>query len=166
MWHGCAFPPIEFVIPKLFIQAICKVKINPVAIGVADNFNSITFYFEGGSWIKTILYADKYPETEHIVGKPQQAHTIPDKLFAGIDAVDEFNEKGFVIFKDNMVTSHESIEEGAQFDVPGLQGGKIVSSKYMNIIAPFVTSIDLTTYEDQIMFMGNKMRGCLATVIG
>jgi hypothetical protein len=164
VWHGCGFPEIKFVIPKIFITALTKTKLKPVAIGVPDNFNSVTFYFEGGSWIKTLLYADKYPETEHIVGKPQQPYPIPEKLFEGIDAVMDFNEYGYIKLKENSVQSHDSLELGAQFEVPGLQGGKELVGKYMMLIAPIVKTIDMTSYEDCIMFTGDKMRGCLAVI--
>lgn len=166
VWHGMAFPITKgFVIPKLFVQAICKTKAVPVAIGVPNELNSITFYFEGGSWIKTLLYADEYPETERIVGETQLPLPIPEKFFEGVDAVKDFNENEFIILGDNLISSHESSDIGAQFDVPGVQAGKTLSGKYLKLFAPIMKTMDYTTYEHKIMFTGEMVRGSLASIV-
>ena len=59
-WHGIDLPP-NLIIPKIFANAVIKSKYPITAFGWTFD-RSITFYFEGGMWIKTQLYEDKWPE--------------------------------------------------------------------------------------------------------
>ena len=162
-WHGVYLPP-HLVIPKIFVNAVAKVKLPIVAFGwKADT--SITVYFQGGSWIRTLLYADKWPDLTQILDQPNYPKDIPDKFYEGIEAVFEFSEHGTVILADNLVKSHSNEDVGAQYPVNGLQGGKTFVGEEIAIIAPFATQMDLTTYPDRAFFTGENMRGVIMSVV-
>src|SRR3990167_388351 len=64
-WHGVNLPP-SLVVPKIFASAVCKQKSKLVGFGWTEG-RSITFHFENGGWIKTLLYLDAYPNVAAII---------------------------------------------------------------------------------------------------
>lgn len=162
-WHGIDLPP-AMVVPKLFAQAVSKVKQPITAFGWTYE-KSITFYFEGGMWIKCLMYADAYPDIQGIVDKPSFPSDVLEGFFEGIATVGEFSDDGYVYFADNAVTTHRNDTDGAQYDVKGLQAGKQFDSKQLALIAPYVKTIDLTTYPERIFFFGDNMRGVAIGVV-
>jgi hypothetical protein len=162
-WHGIDLPP-ALVVPKSFIQAITKAKGDLVAFGWTQD-TSITFYFAGGAWIKTLLYADKWPEVSHIIDKPFEAVTVPKEFFNGVDAVTDFNENEYVTLSEGLVKSNESTNVGAQYDVKGLASDKVLSGKQLRLLEPFITAIDFNSYPDRIFFSGDSIRGVLMAIL-
>lgn len=154
-WHGIDLPP-AMVLPKVFCAAVAATK--AVVVGFGASFNngkvaSVTFYFEGGAWLKSVCYSDEWPSIDGLWLQPNYG-PVPDGLFEGIDAVDDFHEHGHVTFANNAVQSHSSADIGAQYAVPGLQAGKKFAGKLMKQVAPFCDLIDLNTYPDRAFFMG------------
>jgi hypothetical protein len=94
-YHGFDLPP-NLVVPCIFAKAVAKTKQPITAFGYSYNadmqkFTSITFYFEGGMWIKTQLYQDEWPDIARIIDVPFQSFELPSGLFEGIEAVSDFN---------------------------------------------------------------------------
>jgi hypothetical protein len=165
-WHGVSMP-CQAVIPKVFAAAVAKAKPAIIGIGgtMGDNgrLSSVTIHFDNGAWLKTQTYADPWPDVTPLF---QQAFytQVPEGLFEAIATVAEFSDEGYVNFVDNAVWSHSSLEVGAQYDVPGLQGGKRFDGKLVKQVAPYVGSIDLTSYPDRAFFIapeGIAVRGVI-----
>jgi hypothetical protein len=167
-WHGIDLPP-HIVLPKLFASAVLKINKPLTGFGFSWNHDntqvaSVTFWFDGGCWIKTQCYSDRWPSVSNIVDVPSYPTNLPEGLFEAIEAVAEFNDDGYVTLCENMVQSHRNVEVGAQYQVDGLQGGKQFDGKLIKQVRQFVTSIDLTTYPDRAYFNGENMRGVLMTL--
>lgn len=167
-WHGIDLPP-HMVLPKLFTAAVAK-QAKPItgfgfSWGYDGYVNSVTFWFEGGAWIKTQCYQDRWQDIDPIINVPSYPIETPAGLFEGIEAVHSFNETKWVYFADEKVMSHDTDLIGAQYDVKGLQGGKCFNGDFMAKIAPYAKTIDLTTYPDKCYFFGgepsNPIRGCV-----
>lgn len=168
-WHGVDLPP-AMVLPKLFTAGVAK-QTKPLAgFGFswnADNTQvaSVTFWFEGGAWIKAQCYADKWQDVNNVLN----VHSVPIEtqgdLFEAIEAVSHFNEDGFVTFAEGKVMSHDTDAVGAQFPVKGLAGGKKFNGKLIKLVAPYAAKIDLTSYPDRAFFFGgtpeNPVRGAI-----
>lgn len=170
-WHGVDLPPM-IVIPKLFAMAVAKQDkpLTGLGFGWGDNrVSSVTFWFEGGCWIKTLCYADEWPDVSRILNVETRAEAVPAGLWEAVAAVAEFRDTGSVIFADGRVQSHYSTEEGAQYDVPKLQGGKQFAGKLIGQVAPFIKTLDYTTHEDRMFFFGgdetNPIRGVCMGII-
>lgn len=170
-WHGIDLPP-HMVIPKLFAAAVCKVKQPLMGLGFswgAPNENgkqivsSVTLWFEGGMWLKTQCYADRWPDLDFIEN-PSVPEPIPAEFFDAVDTVGPFNDNGWVYLMQDYVWSEATPDIGAQYKVPGLHGGKQFNAKLLKQISPFATSADFTSYKDRIMIFGDKMRGAVMAI--
>lgn len=158
-WHGIDLPP-NMVLPKVFCAAVAAVKAKLEGFGMTWNNNtgrpsSVTFYFEGGAWIKSQCYADEWPNTDPLWWAANYAD-VPEGLFDAIDTVADFHPNQHVTFVDNAVRSHRDPEHGASYDVKGLQGGKQFAGKLMGQVAPWCSRVDLTTYPDRVFFVGGE----------
>lgn len=155
--HGLDLPP-ALVLPKVFITAIGKQKLKIVGFGFSET--SVTFWYENGAWIKTQRYIDGYPDVNHLLGVEAIPQPIPADFFEACSIIAPFNENNIQCV-DGAVWSHSSDEIGAQYPVPGLQGGKNFNYNYLKMIAPIAKAIDFTTLENRIVFQGDNMRGVL-----
>jgi hypothetical protein len=166
-WHGIDLPP-HMVIPKAFAAAVAKQSKPLTGFGFSwrgSEVGSVTFWFDGGSWIKTQTYQDKWPDISRIIDVQSYPVEVLSGLFDAVEAVTHFNDDGHIVFAEGKVMSHESDGIGAQYEVAGLQGGKKFNGKFMKMVAGHVKSIDLTTYPDKAFFFGgeptNPIRGVI-----
>jgi len=168
-WHGVNLPP-AMVVSKLFAAAIAKQAKPLTGFGFSWNadqtqVSSVTFWFEGGAWIKTQCYADKWPDINAVLNVASVPTETNGELFEAIEAVSHFNEDGYVTFAENKVMSHDNDGVGAQFPVKGLTGGKKFNGKLIKTVAPYASKIDLTSYADRAFFFGgtaeNPVRGAI-----
>lgn len=168
-WHGVNLPPL-IVLPKLFTQAIVKTTADITGFGFSWNHDgtkvaSFTLWFDGGGWIRTQCYEDNWPNVSNVIDVQTFPTDSPKEMFEAIDAVAKFNDEGRVSFGKDKIMSHDTEAEGAQFDVKGIEPGKTFNGKYLKAIAPYVKSIDMTTFQDRIFFFGgetaNPIRGAI-----
>lgn len=157
--HGHDLPP-DLIIPITFAKAVAKSPQILSAFGWTPD-HSITFYFNGGMWVKTLLYADKWPEFIGVFDMPFVYIPMIAGLCEAAEVVDDFSENNALYFRENSLGSHPSDLVGATYDVPGLQGGKVVDPKYLTKVLPLATHIDYTTHADRIGFSGENMRGII-----
>jgi len=160
-WHGIDLPP-NLVIPKIFAKAVTKVKQPITAFGWTPE-HSITFYFEGGAWIKTLLYQDKWPDISAIINVQSIPQNVLPGFFEGCLTVGEFNDDARVYISEEKVSSHRSLDIGAQYEVKSLtkECSKVFSYESIKIIAPHVKTIDLVSYADRAFFFGDNLRGVI-----
>jgi len=160
--HGIELPP-NLIVPKLFASLVCKVKSPLYAFGFEPG-RSITFHFENGAWLKTLLYEDKYPEVSVILDNPSNPKPITPEFFDAIETVAGFNPQGVAIVKKGKITSHETDDAGAQFELEGVEAGLCFDGEQAKSISGATTSIDMTTYPDRAFFFGDNMRGVILGV--
>lgn len=168
-WHGIDLPP-AMVIPKVFADAIAKQTKPLIGFGFKWNVDqtqvdSVTFWFDGGAWIKTQCYADKWKDVNAVLNVASVPSDTQGDLFEAIDAVHHFSDDDYVTFAEGKVMSHDSDAIGAQYSVKGLPGGKKFKGKLIKIVAPHANKIDLTSYPDRAFFFGgtadNPVRGAI-----
>lgn len=159
-WHGIDLPP-HMVIPKVFADAIAKCPLKLVGFGLTWSEqlgapSSITLWFENGAWLKTQCYNDRWPPIQHLLDVQTFPTDAPAGLFEAIEAVVHFNDDDDVYFRENSVQSHDSPEVGAQYEVPGLQGGKVFDGELIRQVAPWASKMDLTTFADRAFLFGGE----------
>lgn len=168
-WHGVDLPP-AMVLPKVFTAGIAKQTKALVGFGFSWNVDqtqvaSVTFWFEGGAWIKAQCYADKWQDVNSVLNVQSVPSDTQGDLFEAIEAVSHFNEDGFVTFAEGKIMSHDTDAVGAQYPVKGLNGGKKFNGKLIKTVAPYAAKIDLTSYPDRAFFFGgtaeNPVRGAI-----
>lgn len=156
-WHGIDLPP-DLVLPKAFVALICKIKLPLVGFGYTPG-RSVTFHFENGAWVKTILYEDKFPDVGQFINVQTNPQPIPPDLFEGVKTLRDFAEGDSVILKEGKVTTHDSEVTGAQFTVEGLNVHRSFDAEYLGRMASFATTADFTTMDDRAFFYGENTRG-------
>ena len=161
-WHGIDIP--TFAVPKSFVSAVCKIT-KPL-VGAGFTSTTLTFWFEDESWLKTQLFADPWPDIASALNMPVlPILELPKNFYKGIAAVEEFSEegkeKGHVWISENGISSHQNIDEGAFFEMPGL--GNITAG--IRQLKNIESSCKQWAFgEDRIFFFGENTRGVLMGV--
>jgi hypothetical protein len=157
-WHGINLPN-NIALPKAIIAPLTKTTKKLSKFGFS--LSSATFYFEDESWIKTQLYAEKWPDVSSILDKPSNPLPIPKELWTAIEAVAPFSADGLLSTRDGCLFSGPTDNAGASFECSGLPNGLTFSVKQMTLIKPWATAIDFFS-QGVIMAFGNRIRGVIA----
>jgi hypothetical protein len=169
-YHGINLP-CNLVIPIGFVYAIAETSKNLSKFGFGVRvdekgnqiINSITFWFDDDSWIKTQLFQEQWPDVTKILNVPTNYTNLYPSFYDAIDAVAPFTGKTeSVYFKNDLLKSHKDDKQGATFEVIGLPDGMRFNYKFLKMIKPFVANIDFTSHESKLYFTnGVDVRGCL-----
>lgn len=168
-WHGIDLPP-DMAIPQRAAKALAKSNKPLVGFGF-DWGRSATFYFEGGAWLKTQLFAEPWPDVDSQLNLAAYPVDTPAGLWEALDAITSFSEDGAVHFDTDKLRSTyanaqgegEALLYGATYDVPGLQGRHSFTAKLLKLAQPACATMDYTTHADRAIFYNNaaNLRGVL-----
>lgn len=165
-WHGIDLPP-GLAIPQKAAKMLAKSPLKLERFGFTWG-RSATFYFEGGAWIRTQLYAEQWPDIDTVLNVPADPVEVPG-LFDALEAVTSFSEDGAVHFHDGKLKSTYAKSDdtgpvyGASYELPGLMAGTSVSAKLLKLAQPAAKKIDYVTHSDRIVFYNTEanLRGVL-----
>lgn len=143
-WHGIDLPP-DVLLPRVSAKAVAD-SIKPLK-GFGYSGRSATFWFEDDSFIKTQLFADKYPKFGHILNVESNAWPLPGGFFEGIDTVLPFTEDSRVYFIDGKICSAENTIDGTTYDVDGITNGLSFNGKYLKTIQPYAHRMQFNANE-------------------
>jgi hypothetical protein len=115
-WHGVDLPP-ALLLPKVFLNAIIANKKKLVGFGFTAG-TSVTFHYEDGSWIKTQMFSEGWPNWQGVLNQQVSPAPIPAGIFEAVEAVLPFSKEGSIYFGADTVRSHDDIAEGASFECP------------------------------------------------
>lgn len=161
-WHGLDLPP-GLPIPKALIPAITGHPAKLCGFGFSPN--SVTFWFNDNSWIRSQLYAQTWPNVARIMERESNPLAVPSDFFTGLETIAPFSE-GYVIFNKGLLRTHKDDGKGAMFEVEGLVSGPIYSLKYLNMIKGIADKIDFYVAGEHKSYMcffkGSNVRGVIA----
>lgn len=162
-WHGIDLPP-NMLIPKAAAQAV--VKSGKALARLGFSANSVTFWFEDYSFIKTQLFDANYPDYEPVVSCDYSAMwPVPDKFFEAVAAVSHFSATGNVYFKDGRIVSDMSDETPSFYRLDALPEGEGFNGKYIEMIEGRAERMLFSVSRDNapvLFFVGSNLRGCIA----
>lgn len=164
-WHGIGFP--ELAVPADFIEAVLKVAKPLVSFGYTAD-QSLTFYFDDGSFIRTQLYAEKYPDWQRAMPTDwSNLQQLPDDFFKALNKIEPFvpKDKTSVYASENLFHTDGDKEHGTAVDCPGLlyaEGGLDIDRLLK--LEGRITHIDYTA-KDRTRFVGENFRGVLANYL-
>jgi hypothetical protein len=160
-WHGLNLPT-NVPIPKAIIPVLLSSK---KLIGFGLSQTTATFYVDDNSFIRTQLYAERWPDISDILNKPSTPIPVPKDFFKGLEAIKDFSDNGMIYFKDGKLQSHDVDGKGAEFEVPEIKNGPVYSAKYLSLLKDMAEKIDFYVPADRksmlLSFIGNKVRGIL-----
>jgi len=157
-WHGISLPP-DMIVPKLFINAICKIKKNLTHFGFSDT--TLTIYFEDGSWLRTQLYKERWPNCDEIMSRTHNAQPVPVGFFEAVEAVEGFAEENRVHIGNGGVASTSIETAGAVHEVEGLTAKAIMNLKHLMLMRNLIKRIDFVGNNGVSHFYGDNLRGAL-----
>lgn len=160
-WHGIDLPP-GLVIPKAAAQAIVKTDRNLSGFGFSHS--SATFWFDDGSFIKTQLFSEQWPNVAAILNKNVNPWPLPDGFFDAVKAVASFTKTGNLYFTDTAMLSHPDKTDGANYEIEGLAAGQAYNGKLLLLCEPHMLNADFTSYNGQCFFFGTNVRGAIAGI--
>lgn len=163
-WHGLQLSqtPIALVIPKTAVTAVAKTTKKLTSLGFSQQ--SVTFWFEDNSWIRSQLHTEPYPNTDGIFGFAPVCSELPKKLKEAVEAVAPFSVDNNVYLNQNEVASHVDNATGATHDCKGLAGGWIFNIKRLLDVLNFATHADWTSSKIGVYFQADNIRAMLARV--
>jgi hypothetical protein len=162
-WHGIDMPP-DLVLPKLFLSAAIKAKKEVVGFGFSAT--TFTLHYADGSWLKTQLYIDKWPDCSALFARPYTLSPIPNGLYTGVDAIAAFATDNVVHFTDGAVRTHIVGETGASYNVPKLQADFKVNAKNIGFMSAMnVDQLDFVGCKNASYFTGKSLRGLLMHIV-
>ncbi len=159
-WHGIDLPP-DISLPRSLIEPLTSTSKKLVKFGFSQS--SVTFYFEDGSWIRSQLYAEKWPDMTLILDRPSNAWPVSGDFWRGLEAIAGFTDSGFVYFDAGVLRSHDNAAQGASYEVAGLPKGLAFPAKQLAMIRPYAERIDFLA-KDGLRFFGQNVRGAVAGV--
>lgn len=158
--HGLEFPPTGFLIPKPFISALLKIKKETVSFGYSDT--SLTVYFADNSWIRTQLYKEQWPDCDGVLNRPNTPTQLPDGFFEAVRNVSAFTVDNRIRFRNNVVMSHDSANEGACNELDGVIANVTLTKKHISLLDGMINAIDMNGTNAVTYFYGERLRGALA----
>lgn len=160
-WHGIAVPQ-AMILPKVFINALCKIDKNIAGFGCSDT--SFTVYFEDSSWLRTQLYKDRWPDTDAIMAKPHNITPLPADFFVGLNQVFDFIEDNRLRVSPGCVRSHKETTVGAIYEVSGVNAQVTLNAKDWKLLETLVNSVDLVGTDGISFFYGENLRGAMTQI--
>lgn len=157
-FHGVDLPP-NLLLPKASVQAIVKTKKPLTGFGFSES--SATFYFDDGSFIKTQLYKENYPDYQRLLNVPTNAFPLPQGFFSAVHAIESFSENGQVFFKKGVMHSHPDSGKATTYKVEGLSDDMGFNSKYLIMLELGIKTADFQPLQRKMFFFGNDCRGCI-----
>lgn len=153
-FHGIDLPP-GIMVPRATALAISKCPKKLAQFGFSQN--SVTFYYEDGSFIKSQLFSGQYPDYRAVFSDNCNYWPLPDGFFEGIKAIEafskastnavEFTSEGMRVFAEDGRT-----ESGA-FEIEGLPPNRRFNIDFLKISMSVLHRIDLATDESALMFL-------------
>ena len=158
-WHGIDLPP-GMLLPKAAAVAIAKSPYDLTGFGYSGP--SATFYFSNGSFIKTQLYGEKYPNYNHLLECDMtDLVDIPADFFVGIKALSYFSKEGNVFFKDGKLMSNEYSNEASSYTFEGLPDDMGFNIKYLQQVEHAFKKAKFDKEGMKVHFFDDNVRGAL-----
>lgn len=163
-WHGIDLPP-DMVLPGRCAAAVAACS-KPL-IGFGYSGHSVTFHFEGGAFIKSQLYVEKWPYYQKMFKENPNAWPLPPNFFEAVKTLEPFVDKDlpYIYLCKNLMQTAAKAEDGATFEIEGLPQMKAFNIKFLNMIKGLATKIDFgNSTDDFAAFFGEGLRGMIAPV--
>jgi len=162
-WHGIDLPK-GLPIPKNVIAPLLKSNKTLARFGMSQT--SVTFWYDDGSWIKSQLYAEQWPDISAILDRPSQQAAVPKDFFMGLEAIKGFTD-ALVWFGPSHVRSHADPSVGALYEVLGIKEGPIFNIKQLLNIKAHIKTVDFNVSVqggNMLLWFGDNCRGAITGI--
>lgn len=158
-WHGIDLPP-GLLIPKASAVAIAKADKTLTGFGFSSS--SATFWFEDGSFIKTQLFAERYPNYQTVFDcESVNPWPLPDEFYKAVRAIESFSRNGIVFFENGFLSSNERETEASTYKIEGLPEGMGFNAKLLLAVEHGFKNVHFDAEKNKAYFFGENLRGVL-----
>jgi hypothetical protein len=159
-WHGWQLPDV--ILPKRLVIELANTKKKLTHFGASAN--TATFWFEDGSFMRSQLYTEKYPDVSRVTDTKNTQQPIPENLFAALDKIEILkDENKIVYFTAEGLQTHMG-DMGASYEMNGVPPGIAFNIDYLRLIGPYVKSVDWKVQHNMgsmAIFQGENFRAFL-----
>lgn len=159
--HGYDLPP-ALLLPPEAVKAITGAGKPLVGIGFSDT--AATFHYNDGSFIKTQLYIDSYPDVFKVLIEESNTAEVPDGFFDAIRDVAPASENNFVNFIGNLVCSHDDPDLGSAMELvtmPTGADGQYFRHDMLLALKPNMQRIRFDDVARKLFFYSDDVRGVI-----
>jgi len=160
-WHGMRLPDCGMVVPKASCVALGKIVGTLVGFGYNHEAKTCTFWFENGSWLKTQLMENKWPNTTKMLESAHEAWPVPDDLFEGVRSIMAIGDDDIIRFEPSMIRCGGASSEGTYEVETGIDG-RALNGKYLIALAKYIETFDYMSDHLKATFRGANCRGLIA----
>lgn len=158
-WHGIDLPP-NMLVPKAAVVAIMKCGKKLEGFGYSGP--SATFWFEDGSFIKTQLFGEQYPNYQlHLEAENINSWPMPVEFFKAVRAIEAFTRNGIVYFEQGKLASNEIDDEASTYIIEGLPEGMGFNCKYLLMVEGVFEKAHFIREDNKVLFFGDNTRGVI-----
>lgn len=166
--HGNSLPPVT--IPRQFAAAIVKAGKEPKGLGVSPNWDSLTVWYEDGSWLRTNLYrSEDWPASinerinELVDTRPAHLEPIPVKMWAAFKALLPFaDDDNRIIVRPGIVQTHLDRSIGASLELTEMAFRFDIDGKIFTSLETMAATYGLMEDGEVLAFEGENVRGFVA----
>lgn len=166
-WHGVDLPTMA--LPK---KAVAKLlEIDKPFVGFGFGGSSATFHFDDGSFFRTQLYTDQWPDIDRLLNEKTAAVPLPADFWPAIEGIRDFveNGSGFVVFSEGKVSSamaslQDRVQGRASYELASFGiDGKAIYLDLLDACRPHMGAVDFISYPEKLYFFGaeTKCRGII-----
>lgn len=159
-WFGSPFP-LDVVLSAEACESLVKIKEIPVRAQVSEK--SITFHYESGCWMRSVLMENQWPlHIDNILNVESKPQPIDPSLFDALTKIKPFTEKsGRVYIEGGVVRTHADEAEGASYAMQSDTVHGIYVLDILMLLKDNVDTADLSLYPNPCTFYGKNFRGVL-----
>lgn len=158
-WIGMQFQT-EICIPSDIVTEMIRIGEEPSAVEIRAE--SITVHYPKNRWLFSTGMLGEWPNVEGILDKHSRAaKPIPETMFLSLERLKNFLPKeGTCYLRSGKITTSLSDDEGAECEVPYLDGTGKFAWKYLMLLKGTAISGDFSALP--ICFYGDKLRGVVS----
>lgn len=162
-WIGAVFP-FTVNVPRETIREMLRINEVPTYAQMVEG-NSVTFHYEGARWLRTQLRPCDWPDLSSVLDVESIQSELPETFFPALTSMKPFlGELGSVFFKNGGITTSDSDDDGASYEVLGLHQDGRYNLEMLMLLKDVAKTADFTRYPKPVIFMNNSLRGALMGV--
>ena len=154
-WHGVELPG-AVLMPRYAALAVGATKM--LLTGIGASTSSVTFHFQNGAWLKTQLFAERYPNYQPLFETTPGASvwSAPPDFFKAIDAIDSFSTDGTVHFTAQGIASDATKEQASTYKIEGLPDNMAFKAKLLQSVKHAFETAVFDSFNRKVVFRNDK----------
>lgn len=161
-WLGYAFPK-TISVPYVAIKELLRIDVEPVSFQMDDK--QVTFHYEDGKRLTTILQLQKWPDIASILNRQDFAEAINPEFFKEIEKLKPF--VGFnkqVFFTPGAISTTGDSETGTQITSAFAPAEGCYNIDQLLLLKEVANRFDFASYPNPCSFYGDRLRGMLVGI--